>query len=138
MTGDAIPPAVHDLYGFFYLLPAGRLLEALEEVERAVKEDPLGVLVRMHYATCLLAAGRDAEGEVQLQQVLELDENFRPALSIVGLNHTLHGRLTEALACLEKAHSLAPWIANVPWKRFRLTRFNGGAGTALRAPVQVI
>jgi serine/threonine-protein kinase len=113
MTGDAIPPAVHDLYGFFYLLPAGRPLEALEELERAVKEDPLGVVVRMHYATCLLAAGKEAEGEVQLQQVLELDENFRPALSIVGLNHTLHGRLAEALACLEKAHALAPWIPNV-------------------------
>jgi serine/threonine-protein kinase len=113
MTGDAIPSAVHDLYGSFYLLPAGRLLEAWEELERAVKEDPLSVVVRTRYAICLLAAGRDAEGEVQLQQVLELDENLQPALTFVGIQHTLHGRLAEALACLEKAHSLAPWSPNV-------------------------
>lgn len=46
---------------------------------------------------------------MQYRQVLELDESYWFAYSALGALHASHGRLTDALACAEKAYALAPW-----------------------------
>jgi TolB-like protein/Tfp pilus assembly protein PilF len=112
MARDPVPPAVHDLYGSYHLLPTGRAQEGLTEVEHAIKEDPLAAVVRARFALCLVAAGREAEAVAQLHQVLELDEKLMPALAFVSIQHALAGRFQEALAFAERAYSIAPWSPN--------------------------
>jgi TolB-like protein/Tfp pilus assembly protein PilF len=113
MTRDPVPAYARDLYGFFYLLPRGRLQEAGEELERALKLDPLAVIVRVRLAICLLAVGRKAEAETEFRQVLELDENSQPALANMAFIHALRGDLAEALAFAEKAYAVAPGLGQV-------------------------
>jgi len=121
---------VRDLYGFFYLLGNGRPQEAAEEIERAVEQDPLNVLFRTHWAVCLIAAGRKTEGRAELRQVLELDENFLPALITIGASHALRGELAEALASAEKAYATAPQAPSVMGLLAGVLALSGDAGRA--------
>jgi Tfp pilus assembly protein PilF len=113
MARDPVPAYVRGLYGSFYLVLSGRPQEAVEELERACKEDPLAVFVRTWLAQSLLVAGREAEAETEFRQVLELDENFLPALVNVSLFHALRGKVAEALASAEKAHAIASQVPSV-------------------------
>jgi eukaryotic-like serine/threonine-protein kinase len=113
MAHEPVPPAVHDFYGSFYLLPTGRAQEGLTEMEYALKEDPLAAVVRSRFAICLLAVGKEAEADLEWRQVLELDMNLAPVLSFVSVQHALAGRFREALVFAERAYSIAPWLPNV-------------------------
>ena len=110
MARDPVPAHVRELYGFFYLTASGRPREAVEELERALKQDPLALLVRFRLAFCLLVAGRDLEAEAEFRQALELDENFFPVLANMSIMHALRGEFAEALACAEKACAAAPQV----------------------------
>jgi len=110
LARDPVPAYVREPYGFFYLLASGRPQAAVEELERALKQDPLALLVRFRLAFCLLVAGREAEAEAELRQVLEFEEYFSPALFNMVIIHALRGELAEALACAEKAHATAPQV----------------------------
>ena len=73
---EPIPPNVSPLYGFFYLLPLGRVEDALQELTRALKEDPLNLECRAQFAAVLWAMERHGEASDQFRQLLEIDENF--------------------------------------------------------------
>jgi tetratricopeptide (TPR) repeat protein len=112
MTGAAIPPGVRIL-SMFYLLPIGRLQDAIQEHERALKEDPLSLVGRFQLASCLQIAGLDAQATTEFQQVLDLDENFWLAAYGLCLNYALRGMLPEAIVFADKAHAAAPWSTNM-------------------------
>jgi len=109
MAHEPVSPDVRRLYGFYYLLLTGRPLDAAEELQRLLEEDPLNLWLQLRLAACLQAAGRDADALVQYRQILELDESYWFAYVALGSLHASHGRLTDALACAEYAHALAPW-----------------------------
>jgi serine/threonine-protein kinase len=109
MARDPIPSDVRRMYGIYYLMPMGRPQDAAEDLQRLVKEDPLNLWLRMVLAACLQAAGRDEEAVMQYRQLLELDQNYWFASMALGALHVSRGRLTDALACTEKAYALAPW-----------------------------
>jgi TolB-like protein/Tfp pilus assembly protein PilF len=127
---DPVPAYVRDLHGVFYLLPSGRPQEAAEELERALKPDPLAVIVRARLAICLLAAGREVEAEAEFHQVLELDESFQPALVNLGVTHALRGELAEALACAEKVYSVAAPVPNAIGLLAGVLALSGDTGRA--------
>jgi TolB-like protein len=110
-TGEAVPPAVRFFF-MFYLLPMGRLQDAIQEHERALKEDPLNLVGRFQLATCLQIAGLDAQATAEFQQVLDFGENFWLAAYGLAVNYLLRGMLAEAIVFSEKAHALAPWSTN--------------------------
>jgi tetratricopeptide (TPR) repeat protein len=96
-------------YGNHYLLPIGRPMEAVEVEARGLEEDPLNLLYRHHFAVALRHAGRPEDTEAELRKVLELDENFPPALGTLGAVCAQLGRFEEALTLTERAHTLTPW-----------------------------
>jgi Tfp pilus assembly protein PilF len=130
MARDPVPAYVRELYGFLYLLATGRSQQAAEELERACKQDPLAVLVRARFAVCLRAAGRETEAEAEFRQVLELDENFQPALSNMVMIHALRGELAEALACAEKVYATAPQVPQTIGLLAGLLALSGDTGGA--------
>ncbi|HEV2200940.1 MAG TPA: protein kinase [Bryobacteraceae bacterium] len=130
MARDPVPAYVRDLYGLFYLLAIGRPREAVHEVERACKQDPLNVFFRIRLAVCLLAAGSEAEGEAELRQVLEIDENFQPALGNVVISYALRGELAEARACAESAYASTPGVPQVIGLLAGVLALSGDTGRA--------
>ena len=55
-ASQSLPPAVHDLYAFTYLLPLGRFEEAIEQHAKAIEQDPLNVILRTRQLIVFLEA----------------------------------------------------------------------------------
>jgi TolB-like protein/Tfp pilus assembly protein PilF/predicted Ser/Thr protein kinase len=108
MAHEPIPATVSHSYGFFYLLPLGRIREATEELERALKEDPLNVLCRTQLAVCHWTEGRNELAAREFRQALELDEHFWLALLVYSMWHALEGSVEQLLALAERAYAIAP------------------------------
>jgi serine/threonine protein kinase/Tfp pilus assembly protein PilF len=130
MARDPVPAYVREMYGWIYLLASGRPQEAVEEVENALKADPLAVLTRVRLAMCFLAAGKEAEAEAELRQALELDENSQPALSNLVIIYASRGELAEARAYAEKAYTTAPEVPQVIGMRAGLLALSGDTSRA--------
>lgn len=132
MACEPVPPDVRRLYASYYLLLVGRPGDAAEELHRLTREDPLNLWLRILLAGCLQAAGRDDDAVRQYHQLFELDESYWFAYGALSALHASHGRLTEALACAEKAYALAPrsplaiaWLAGVVRRTGDVSRAEG-------------
>ena len=78
MAAEPIPPLVRDWYAVFFLASSGRVGEALEQVERAIREDPLNPMFHCTRCVHLTAIGRHAEAELEFRRALELNPTFCP------------------------------------------------------------
>jgi tetratricopeptide (TPR) repeat protein len=126
----ACEPVSHDVrfwYGNHYLLPLGRAAEAVEAMAWGLEGDPLNLLYRHHWATGLRHLGMLEEAEAELRKILEVDENFPPALGTLGAICAQQGRLAEALAFTERAYTLTPW-ANAVAGQLAALLVRSGAG----------
>jgi TolB-like protein/Tfp pilus assembly protein PilF len=100
---------VHDAYALFYLLPLGRFEEAIQELSKAIAQDPLNTLWRANQALTLLCAEMYERAIVEARKALELDDrNYLPHLQI-ALSYFLQGKLGEAREPAEESFRLAPW-----------------------------
>jgi serine/threonine-protein kinase len=109
LSRDAVPPTVHLCYASFFLMPTGRLAEAMQEYDQAVQEDPLNHLFRQGRAGCLLAQGRDAEAVRDARRIIEIDQRLAPSYLTLALAHLSQDKVSEAFSFAEQAYSLAPW-----------------------------
>jgi len=100
-------------YGNHYLLPIGRVDEAVETMARALQEDPLNLLYRHIYARGLRHAGRLDDAAAELRGILDLDANFPWALETLGAVYAQQGNVEDALALTERAHVVIPWSYTV-------------------------
>jgi serine/threonine-protein kinase len=109
-------PVSHDVrlwYGNHYLLPIGRLAEAVATMASALQEDPLNLAYRHHYARGLRHLGRLDEAAAELRGVLDVDPDFPIALETLGAVCAQQGHWEEALALTERAHVVWPWSYTV-------------------------
>src|SRR5688572_4943997 len=111
MAREPISRDIRFWYGNHYLLPIGRVEEAVEAMTWGLELDPLNLLYRHHLALGLRHAGRLAEAESELQKVLEIDENFTLALDTLGAVCAQQGRFDEALTLTERAYAFTPWAS---------------------------
>lgn len=105
---EAVPPMVRYFHALLYLASLGRMPEAEEELERALREDPLNLLTRTTLGFFHVGTGRLATGERELQQVVELDGNFWIAHVWLCAASLMQGRWTDALAGAERASVVVP------------------------------
>jgi serine/threonine-protein kinase len=113
MAREPISRDVRFWYGNHYLLPIGRIAEAVETMARALQDDPLNLLYRHIYARGLRHLGRLDEAEAELRGILDIDRNFPWALETLGGVCAQQGNLEEALALTERAHVVTPWSYTV-------------------------
>lgn len=106
MAHPAVPPDCRFLY-MAYLVARRRPLEAVEEVRRAVEQDPLSRLYRMYLALSLWTAGCDEEAVREGNRVLDLDENYPGSYFFFALYHAHRGAFREALPFAEKSYLLS-------------------------------
>jgi TolB-like protein/tRNA A-37 threonylcarbamoyl transferase component Bud32/Tfp pilus assembly protein PilF len=108
MARDPIPVFVRLYYVMGYLLPTGRAIEAVQQIDLAVQGDPLNLTLRVYRALCLAAAGRDEDAIAGYREVLEFNPAVPAAQGALAAHQTSQGALTQALAHCEKAYVLAP------------------------------
>ena len=113
MARAPISSDVRFWYGNHYLLPIGRVAEAVETMARALEEDPLNLLYRHLYARGLRHLGRLEEAEAELRGILDVDGDFPWALETLGAVCAQQGNSAEALAFTERAHVVTPWSCTV-------------------------
>jgi eukaryotic-like serine/threonine-protein kinase len=119
MAHEPVSPYARDHYGAFYLLQIGRIAEAGAAIERALQEDPLNLLFRVHWATYLFAAGRDADAVGQYLEVLDIDQNYYLAHAWIAAAYASRGMWLEARRHAEHLFALGPtpltagWLAGV-------------------------
>jgi tetratricopeptide (TPR) repeat protein len=95
-----------------YPLLTGRPAEAVQQMERALREDPLNSGVRFYEASCLLAAGREEDASKELREVLEFNLAHAGAYGYLGYQHLLRGELDQALVFVDMAYTLGPQVPN--------------------------
>ena len=96
-------------YAFYYLMPLGRMLEAVDQLERAVEADPLHVAMRIALVNVLHAAGMHDRAIREANDVLAKDPkkwNAHLVLARIYASKEMHA---EAMAAAEAAYELAPW-----------------------------
>ena len=109
MASEPVSPLVRDWYAMFFLASGGRAKEALEQVEHAIREDPLNPMFHCTRSVHLNATGRYIEAEAEFRRALELNPNLTPAYWLTLGHYLSRGMEEQELACAEKFHSVAPW-----------------------------
>jgi serine/threonine protein kinase/tetratricopeptide (TPR) repeat protein len=95
--------SVHFHYGLDFLTPRGRLEEALRELRRALRLDPLSPIVNTAVGGCLYRMRRWDEAAEVLQATLRSNPNFGHAQWSLGRVLLEQGCSEEALICFRQA-----------------------------------
>jgi TolB-like protein/Tfp pilus assembly protein PilF len=95
----------HDAYATF-LAGMNRSAEAVAEIERARRLDPLSLLILSDAAWVFYCVRQYDRAIEESRKAIELDPNFWPGHTFLGLAYEKMGRFSEAVAELEKARKL--------------------------------
>ena len=125
LAQEPVPMLVRNWRAYYYLMPVGRLEEAIEEYRRALQQDPLNVVFRYGCASCLTAAGKLSEAEGEFRQVLEIDLQFFASRVLLAFLLVRRGELAEALEQTEAAYAVAPANPTVAGAQAALLKLNG-------------
>jgi TolB-like protein/DNA-binding winged helix-turn-helix (wHTH) protein/tetratricopeptide (TPR) repeat protein len=100
-------PTAHHWYSFL-LRKSGHRAEALAEIERARRLDPLSMIIIVDEARMLYEMRQFERAIEQLEKAIELDANFAEAHRILALCYAQKKRYIEALAEAKKGFDLDP------------------------------
>jgi TolB-like protein/predicted Ser/Thr protein kinase len=103
LARDSISPTTRWFYATRYLVPLGRVDEAMAQIELAIREDPLNLMVLMARGMLLVGTNRNEEAEAALRQVLELDDRFWLAHYWLGWSYVSRGRFADAVGSYDRA-----------------------------------
>jgi serine/threonine protein kinase/Flp pilus assembly protein TadD len=113
-ASESLPPAVHDAYATYYLIPLGRFAEAIQERKKAIAQDPLNPLWHSRQAMTFLYAEMNEDAITEASKTLELDATNSIAHWVIGHSALMQGKPAEALESAEEVFRLAPWAPWVP------------------------
>jgi len=120
----------HYDYGMLFLMPMGRVEQAMTEIRRAVELDPLDPFINSLLGWVIHVTRQFDSAIAQLQHTIDLDPTFFFPYWYLSLTYTLTGRLDEAIVAAEKAKELSGGNAvMLGW----LGRVYGLAGRAAEA-----
>ena len=90
------------------LLNAGRVSEAIEQFEQALKIKPDDPYAHNNFGNALMTAGRMSEAVEQLQQALKVKPDYAEARNNLGAALVRSGSMSEGIEQLEQALSIKP------------------------------
>ena len=100
-------------YALFFLMPTGRIHEAVTVMEKAVESDPLNAPVRSSLAAGLMSAEIYDRAIEEARKGLEIDEDLWIPYQSLIMSYLMKNMVPEALAAAEKsipAGFLAPTV----------------------------
>ncbi len=98
-------PVSRDLYAFYFLRPAGRIGEALAEVQNALSLDPLSILFRVHLGFLHYVNREFHHSIAQFRKVLEMNPQYYLAHAMMGPVYSHMGDFEKALECYANARA---------------------------------
>jgi len=104
-------PDVQYYYAHWFLLPVGRVEQALAGDRRTLEMDPLDPFYISQYGYLLHATRQFEPAIAQLQHAINVDPTFFESHWLLSITYALTGRLNEAIAEAEKANALSGGIA---------------------------
>ena len=113
VTAMQTGPEYGTTYAVFFLLPSGRIREAVTVLEKAVESDPLNAPIRSSLAFCLVSAELYDRAIEEARKGLEINENLWIPYQALIMSHLMRNMVPEALAAAERAYQLAPWNTRV-------------------------
>jgi serine/threonine-protein kinase len=96
----------HEWYAAWYLVPMGRLQEAIAEEERARELDPVSLIINFELGIVLYYAREYDQAIEQFRKTLELNPNFRQAQTNLAAAYGQKGMYEQAVAALQKSLTL--------------------------------
>jgi TolB-like protein/Flp pilus assembly protein TadD len=96
----------HYTYGFAYLLPQEKFEDAIKEMKRARELDPLSLIINANLGGTYFEMRRYDLAVEQCQKTLEIDTQFGPVHSILGLAYEQEGMYEEAISEFRAAFAL--------------------------------
>lgn len=130
MAGETVPPSVRYCYAFYYLLPLGRLDQAVRELDLALESDPLNMAMHIGLINGLHAAGLDHRAIAESKKALKADAgrwNTHLALARIYANR---GEMPQALEAAETAYKMASWNPRVTAVLAAVLKLSGDSGRA--------
>ena len=109
MAATQAPSETNVAYANCFLIPAGRIQEAVTLMEKTVALDPLHVPVRAIFAMCLISAEMYDRGIDEARKALEIDDKHFGSYFPLVLAYVMKGMMAEALAAAEKGYQIAAW-----------------------------
>jgi serine/threonine-protein kinase len=103
---EIVSPALRVLHAYYYLLPWRRIGEAVREVERALRDDPLNATLHRIHGVCLSLIGRSTDATREFHEALELDNQSTATMTMLALDYWTRGMQVDALVWAERAYSL--------------------------------
>ncbi len=76
LSVEPVPPRVRYSYAVHYLLPSGRVPDAIEQCRLALETDPLSMIVHFGMVHSMYAAKQYREAIEYARKALEIDANF--------------------------------------------------------------
>jgi TolB-like protein/Tfp pilus assembly protein PilF len=111
LAAEHMPPEVRAGLARVYLLPVGRVQDAIEQTERALEPDPLNVLTRGFLALTLTAGDMHDRALAEAQKGVEMDPSDWFPQFWMSLSYALQGELVAARTAAERSIRAAPWNA---------------------------
>jgi serine/threonine protein kinase len=96
-------PTARDVYAFYFLRPAGRIDEAISEVQIALSLDPLSILFRVHLGFLFYVKHEYERSIAQYRKVLEMNQQYYLAHAMMGPAYAMNGDFLKALDCYTQA-----------------------------------
>ena len=96
-------PTARDVYAFYFLRPAGRIDEAIAEVQTALSLDPLSILFRVHLGFLFYVKHEYEHSIAQFRKVLEMNQKYYLAHAMMGPVYAMTGDFLKALECYAQA-----------------------------------
>jgi serine/threonine-protein kinase len=109
MAAEPVPPLARFRYAAWYLLPLGRVAEAMEQSRMALETDPLNMVFHYGMALCLNHAKRYTETIEFARRALEIDPNSYVLWFTLGHAQLHAGLAEEAITSLQRVVELVPW-----------------------------
>jgi len=109
MAAEPVPPIVRYRYAFYYLLPLGRIADAMGQCRLALQTDPLFMLLHFGMAQSMYAAKQYLETIEYARRALEIDANYDLMWVSMGWAQLGAGFAQEAITSFKRVVELAPW-----------------------------
>jgi TolB-like protein/Tfp pilus assembly protein PilF len=104
-------PLARMWYAVGWLMPEGRLREAITELDRALEWDPLSYLLH-YWRTIMLSLAREPDRVVDgARLMVELDPTAAYGWWLLGVGSSRKGLVDEAIAALQRAVDLSAGLA---------------------------
>ena len=109
MAAEPVQPTARTRYILYYLMPLGRVAEAMEQSWLALEVDPLSMVLHLGMAWSMYATRQYRETIEYVRRALEIDADFYLIWFVMGLAQLRAGLTQEAITSWRRLMELAPW-----------------------------